>query len=366
MTQYQQAPSETSGAPSSETSATETSPKANPTAGPAQPLSPALKGFLGGLAGGIAVSVLAAGGLAAVWPGLRAQALSPVDRRLTVLERAIDDLNPRLSALERQQAAAGGADTALSVQSLSQRVATLEAQTHGPTADPRVGAVAEQNDRLAADVTRLNGEVEALRRAMPPEGTILRLAEQAQSAEKTAREIASRHQSAQALLLVVGQLREAVDRGDPFETELRAARRVAPAEDAAALDTLSADAPTGVARKDSLIAAFPTLSNDIVRAAVVPADGTFWQRTLNKMTSLVSVRRIDGKGDGIPATVARAEARLKERDLSKAVQELAGLQGDPARVAAPWVKAAEARIAADRAMSEIAATAAAETAKSGG
>ncbi len=333
---------------------------------PRRPLSPALKGFFGGLAGGFAVSVLATGGVVAAWPSLDNLLLAPVGSRLTTLQRAIDDLNPRLSALERQQSRETGNDPALAAHTLSQRIAALEAQTRDPTADPRVATLTEQNDRLAADVTRLSGEVDALRRAMPPEGTILRLAEQAQAAEKTAREIASRHQSAQALLLVVGQLREAVDRGDPFEPELRAARRVAPPDDAAVLDALSADAPAGVSRKDSLIAAFPALANDIIRAALVPADGDFWQRTLNKLSSVVSIRRIDGKGDSVAAVVARAESQIKQRDLAKAVQELAALQGAPARVAAPWMKAAGARVAADRALSELSAAAAAETAKSGG
>lgn len=303
--------------------------------------------------------LLIAAGVVAAWPELRDRLLTPTDRRLTILERAIDDLNPRLSAVEREQSRLGmGTDsTAPPTQALSQRLAALEARA--AASDPRVGATIEQLNHLA-------DQVESLRRAMPPEGTILRLADRAEVAEKELRELATRRQSAEALLLVVGQLREAVNRGDPYEVELRAARRVAPADDAATLDVLAAGAATGVARGNALIATFPAVAKDILRAAIAPADGDFWQRTLNKASSLVSLRRIDGQGDGTAAVVARAEALVKEGDLAKGLQELAALQGDPAQTAAAWMKSAAARVATDRALSELAATAAADTAKRGG
>ena len=324
----------------------------------ASAVSPLLRGVVAGLAGGVVAGLLIAAGLDAAWPELRDRLLAPTDRRLTILERAIDDLNPRLSTVEREQSRLGlSTDATAATQTLSQRLAALE--TRAGSADPRVGATVEQVNRLA-------GEVEALRRAMPPEGTILRLADRAEVAEKELRELATRRQSAEALLLVVGQLREAVNRGDPYEVELRAARRVAPADDAATLDVLAAGAATGVARGNALIAAFPAVAKDILRAAIAPPDGDFWQRTLNKASSLVSLRRIDGQGDGTAAVVARAEARVKEGDLAKGLQELAALQGDPAQIAAAWMTSAAARVATDRALSELAATAAADTSKRGG
>ncbi|HLN22915.1 MAG TPA: mitofilin family membrane protein, partial [Patescibacteria group bacterium] len=222
-----------------------------------------------------------------------------------------------------------------------------------------------KTDQTAEDLTRLNGAIDGLRRAMPPEGTILRLAERAEQAEKAVRDVAAQQQSAQALLLVVGQLREAIDRGDPYDIELRAARRIAPAEEAPSLDALTASASTGVARRDALVADFPALASAIVRAEFAP-DGNFWQRALNKLTALVNIRRIDGTGADTAAIVARAEARVKDGDLAKAVQELSALQGAPAQVAAPWLKSAGARVAADRTLSQLAATAAAQTVAKGG
>jgi len=356
MTQENQASTETAVADEAppQIAAPAEPPKAAP-----KPSSPALRGFIGGLLGGIAVSALLAGGVAATWPTLHQTLLGGDEARQAALEQSLDEVNQRLAALDGQQAASH--ETA----SLAQRLTALEAQARTPSNDPRVAALAQKTDQTAEDLTRLNGAIDGLRRAMPPEGTILRLAERAEQAEKAVRDVAAQQQSAQALLLVVGQLREAIDRGDPYDIELRAARRIAPAEEAPSLDALTASASTGVARRDALVADFPALASAIVRAEFAP-DGNFWQRALNKLTALVNIRRIDGTGADTAAIVARAEARVKDGDLAKAVQELSALQGAPAQVAAPWLKSAGARVAADRTLSQLAATAAAQTVAKGG
>ena len=161
-------------------------------------------------------------------------------------------------------------------------------------------------------------------------------------------------------------MRDAVDRGDPYQSELRAARRVATPDEGPAIEAMTPTAANGVPRRDALVAAFPALSADILRAAALPAESGFWQRALFRLTSLVSIRRLDGQGDDPPAVVARAERRIKEGDLAKAAQDLSALQGRPLELATPWIQAATARLAVDRALSELSAAAAAQTAKSGG
>jgi hypothetical protein len=322
-------------------------------------------GFAGGLVGGVGVLALAAGGLIAGWPLLHDVVSAPETSRLAVLEHSVDDVASRLGAIEHEQSRSTTAESTASIASLAQRVAALEGQSRTSSGDPRINALAEQTERLAADVAKLKSDTEAMRRAIPPEGTILRLAERAESAETVARRISSQHASAQALLLVVGQLRDAVDRGDPYPAELQAARRVAGPEDARALDALAPGAAAGVPRKEDLFASFPSLTSKIVRAAYVPPGTDIWHRALAKAASLISVRRVDGAGDGTAAIVARAEAQVKAGDLAKAVGELAALQGQPADVAAPWIAAATSRVTADRALSELVASIAAETAKAG-
>jgi hypothetical protein len=314
-----------------------------------------------GAVGGLAVVIIAGAGGVVAWPFLQPLLLGDQTQRLSAVERTLGEVNARLAAVERETARGSGQDVA----GLGQRVAALEAQAHNPATDPRVNALADQADHLTADVTRLQGDIDALRRAMPSEGSILRLAERVESAEKEARQIASQHASAQALLLVVGQLREAVDRGEPYQAELRAARRVAGSDDAPSLDALAADAATGIPTRQALIAAFPGLANDVVRADYSPSGGAWWQRALNKLTSLVTVRRTDGQGDDTASIAARAEALAKQGDLLKAASALADLKGQPAQVATSWIREANARSAADRALSDLAASAAAQTAKNG-
>jgi hypothetical protein len=329
--------------------------------------SPGTRGFLGGVAGGLVASVIAAGGLLAAWPSLHDVLLDNEVRRLGLLEHAIDDINPRLVAVEREQIrTSGGADAAGMAQNLAQKVATLETQAHAPLADPRIGALVDRVDRLSGDVSKLVTDIQTLRGAIPPEGTILRLAERAESAEKEAHAIAQQHASAQALLLVIGQLRDAVDRGDPFKLELQAFRRIAGKDDLPQIDTLSAYATEGIARKETLLEGFPAIAKTAIDAELLPPDDGFWRHSLRKLMSLVDFRQIDGQGTGTTAIVARAEMKIKGGDLAKAVHEMASLTGRPAESVAPWLKAAQIRLDADRALSELSASAAAQSAQNGG
>ncbi|PKU24781.1 COG4223 family protein [Telmatospirillum siberiense] len=354
-------------APASLSPATTGEPAVEPPADRKPPPSPVVWGFLGGLFGGIVVFVAAIGGLAAAWPDLREAVFGDEPRRLTTLEHAIDDLNPRLAAVERELNRRNGeADATGLAQTLAQKVAALETQVHAPLADARVGSLAERSDRQAADLSRLTADVQSLRGAIPPEGTILRLAERAELAEKAVRDIATQRASAQAVLLTVGLLRDAVNRGDPFTFELQATRKVlADQADTPPLEALAPLADKGIARKETLRNTWPEVEKAILRSAVLAPDGNFWERALYKVTTLVNIRKIDGQGTGTQAIVARAETRIGESDLAKAVEELSHLDGAPADAASAWLKAAKDRVAADRALSELSAASAAQSTRNG-
>jgi uroporphyrinogen-III synthase len=269
---------------------------------------------------------------------------------LADLERSAVDFAPRLVAVEDNLRHGGPPPVA-------------EAPTANVAQPPAIPSASLAP--LVERVERLEAEAEALRRAMPAEGTVLHLAERVDAAEKAVRDIGAQHASAQALLLVIGQLRDAVDRGDPFPMELRAARRVAAPEDDAALTALSSGAESGIPRKDRLAAMFPSLADDILRAARADNQAGFWRRAVGRLSQVVSLRRIDGQGNGPEAVLGRAEAQLADGRLNEAVRQLAGLQGPAAEAATPWVGAAEQRLAADRALSELAASVAARTAQDG-
>lgn len=331
---------------------------------PVPPKAPAgafVKGFAGGVAGALVVGAALGAAAVAGWPTLSGILLADLDQRIDRSEHAVNDLNPRLAKLERELAQNANTDTAGLAQTLAQRVQALEAAGHGPSVDGRVGALVERTDQLAANVTHLTEETQALRGAIPPEGTILRLAERAEQAEQQMRSLAAQHASAEALLLVVGQLSQAVGSGQPFPAELQAARRLAAADpETQALDQLAAFADKGVPRRASLADAFPKVADAVLDTS--SGDAGLWQGLKRKATALITLRRTDGSGSGAAATVARAEKAVRGGDLTRAAEELNGLDERSKTAAAAWIAAVGARDQADRALSALAASAMTRTA----
>ncbi|HVI50368.1 MAG TPA: mitofilin family membrane protein [Candidatus Sulfotelmatobacter sp.] len=331
---------------------------------PARPRAAAVGGaFVNGALGGAAITVVVAAGVVAAWPMIKGPLLGADGSRLAVLERQTDELSQKVALLQGQVSNQSDGAGATLATGTNQRLNAIEQRLNSADEDPRLSSLSQKMDQTAADNAKMREELTQLRNTIPPEGTILRLAERAESAEKAAREISSQHAQAQALLLAVGQLRDAVDRGDPYDFELRAVRRITPPEEAATLDILAATAASGLPRRAALLNTFPLLAPGILRASVLPAGDGLWQRALTKLASLVSIRRIDGTGKDTASILARTEAAIRDGDLAKAAQELSALEGEPAAKADPWIRDAQARIAADRALSALSADAMADAAK---
>ncbi|MEE9317878.1 MAG: mitofilin family membrane protein [Rhodospirillales bacterium] len=177
--------------------------------------------------------------------------------------------------------------------------------------------------------------------------------------------------SARALVLAVANLRQAISRDAPFEKSLEALKAVGgenpDIKTAAAL--LAKTARTGIPTLSTLRDRFELLAGRIVSASKTLEERGWMERAANRVSSLVTWRRVDEKSDSvsIDAIVARAEARLREGDLQAAVKSLEGLsanaQGDTkantkanARAlaqAAPWLKDAKARVVAERAVATL-------------
>ena len=83
------------------------------------------------------------------------------------------------------------------------------------------------------------------------------------------------------------------------------------------------------------------------------------QRLLGKLKGLVSLRRIgaDVQGDSVEAKLARAEAAIDAGDLAKAVELVKSLPPQTSRATADWLARAEAHLAAQRAVDQLAAQA---------
>ena len=271
----------------------------------------------------------------------RTQALKPW-AETAALERRIAELRKKLTAL--------GADAA-------QRLAALESRPMAPrpaaaapgtTASAGVAATAAALARLRADNRRLGDSVARLARRLAmltaaPRGAGLSAAEG-------------------ALMLAVGQLREALRGPAPFARELAVVRTLA-GRDPAVADAVAALTPRadrGIPGRVMLRARFDRVARDVAQAALAPEGADWIALTLQRLTRLITFRRVGepaAEASGPTARLARAELRLDAGDLAGAVAALDGLTGAPADAATAWRDDASARIKADDAVAALTARA---------
>ena len=218
-------------------------------------------------------------------------------------------------------------------------------QTRSPTADAEIETLAKQ--------------VAELRRTAADAATMLRLADRLDQAEAAIRDLQAHRSSAAALLLATSQLREAVNLGLAFDAELRAVGVLAGGDGEAIrlLDSLKERAATGIAPRAALAEHFAALAPALLRAEILPEGDGWWHRVMDRLLSLISIRREDGAAAGASAAaiVARTQAALSRGDLAAAIGEATALTDRPGEAAVPWLAEAKARLVADKAVSELAA-----------
>jgi uroporphyrinogen-III synthase len=190
-----------------------------------------------------------------------------------------------------------------------------------------------ENDRLKAALAAVSRRIETLEKAA------------AQPAPTPAPARGS------ALVLAIGQLRDALGKAGPFTATIESLRAVGGDDPvvSSALQVLGPLAATGVPTKDRLVATFDAAAAGAARAALVPAGSGWINRTVQRLASVVSIRRegAEVEGESAHAVLARAEARLAAGDLEGADKALSGLAEEPAAAMAAWRQDAAARIAAD-------------------
>lgn len=150
-------------------------------------------------------------------------------------------------------------------------------------------------------------------------------------------------------------LSQAVSGADPYEPQLQTLTQVAEIETPAAL---GARAATGLPSKISLATRFVDASRKALaashRAAAEAEDSGIVDSMLNRMSSIIVVRRIDEtEGDDPGAVLSRAGARVDEGDVAAALKELEALPPAGRKAIAGWIADAEARVAAEQALAEL-------------
>ncbi len=282
-------------------------------------------------------------------PGAQATALKNLEDRLAALEagdggvgdgggETVAQLAQRVQALESRRGGGAAAELAERVQALESR--TGEAPATEALAQ-RVEALESKTDQGAA-VEALDQRVAALE-TKP---------EEPPAAPPGSREA--------ALVVAVGQLREALRGAGPFAAELQAVQALAgdDAEFAEVLAPVAGRADRGIATLVLLRDRFRPVAGAVVQASRLPAEPRWYDKALHKMTSLASVRRTgDVAGDGPEAIVARAELSLAKGDLPGAVEALGKLDGPAASSVGGWLEEAKSRLDAEASLKSLQALA---------
>lgn len=270
----------------------------------------------------------------------------PVDSGPSEAARtALTNFAQRLEALEQAAGAPSGeggdagAQLAPQLASLAQRLDRL---------DDRVGALAETLSETQTEIARLG------RTQQDIAGRTDQLSQSASNADR------QQHRS-EALALAAGQLEAAVASGRPFADRLATLHALV-GEDAelqAALAALGPHAEQGLAGEAVLQSRFRELAPLALAAERRRPDASWWQQALDRLSTVIVVRRIapDANATGSEAVLARAGALLDRGDIEAALAETRKLTGAAAQVMAGWLDDAQARVDAREAAAKIAARA---------
>jgi hypothetical protein len=275
----------------------------------------------------------------------------PLRRRLAAIEavpaegasplqvaRAVAALQTRMATVEEItskgaafEAAAAFGDPA----ALAQRIQTL--QTGLKDVQDKIGSAAS-----AAEVQAIAQQVIGLQVGF---GKVAKDAERASKAAAAAYAVSAATEAARA--------------AGPFEPAYAALNTLLPGDSNVA--ALASYAKTGAPTTGELREDFRTLEVEIVRAArMSDSGGGAWGQIQAWLAQFVVVRRLDDAGTSAAAIVERAAKRIAAEDLAGGVAELGKLSGPPAKVAAPWLDKARARLEIDGRLAKIRAQLAAQ------
>jgi hypothetical protein len=159
--------------------------------------------------------------------------------------------------------------------------------------------------------------------------------------------------SARFMVLGVAQLRPALASNEPFRNELTLVRRVMPSQSDVnqALEKLAAYADQGVPTLPELQASFVKFANAIVLKDVVSTRSSEFDRAVVYAAATLHLHAlVHWLNDTLPASavVWEAKTRLDAGDLAGASAVLGKLTGPESKVAEPWIRAVQSRIAANQ------------------
>ncbi|MFI5034139.1 MAG: COG4223 family protein, partial [Reyranellales bacterium] len=275
----------------------------------------------------------------------------------------LDDLDKKVRAAANTAAQAGPSDNRPAapdpaIAELRRKVEALESKPQ-PEAD--TSALKADTSALKSEIVALRAALQSLDQIVAGQKSSVDKATEAATASVTHEQKALAAARGSAVVAVAAHISAAVAAGLPFATDLTLLRPLTRGDDKGdaklteLIGTLQPVAAKGVASRASLAATFPAMA----KAAMADdlADNSFWQRLLGKLKSVVSLRRIgaDVEGDSVEARLARAEAAANAGDVAKAVELVMSLPPQTSRATADWLARANAHLAAQHAVDQLAA-----------
>jgi hypothetical protein len=241
--------------------------------------------------------------------------IAQLDSGIATLTQSIADMR---AAIPEMPAPVDLAPLEAQIRTLKAQVDAIAAGASGADAGAIADSIASLETGISSLTTRLNGvdqTVTALRTDLEAARTSL--------SEHITSALPNEVGPALKLPLILSGLEGAFASGKPFAAELDALRGVLP--DFAVPEVLTAAAPTGLARPDTLYQRFEAALPEIL-AARDTTGGDWTQSAIDWAKSLLALRPAEElEGDSPDAVVSRLEAAMERRDFTAALALLDSL-----------------------------------------
>jgi hypothetical protein len=258
--------------------------------------------------------------------------------RLTAVELQAKMLGDTLAALNRR-----ADDIAATAETAQKQAASAASTADAAKNAGQTGVQRTDLDAVASRIMALESAVKALSDAVAHPTT---------GADQAAR-----------LTVAAEALRAAVERGAPYQAELKAVRALG--ADQSATAPLEPFAASGVPRAEVLTQELATLVPALQQAADASSgDKTFLSKLEANAKQLVRITPVDAPPGNDPSSViTRIDIDATRADIAAALTDIAALPDAAKPLAADWVKKAQARNDAIAASGKIAADALAALSK---
>jgi len=203
---------------------------------------------------------------------------------------------------------------------------------------------------LQSVVTSLQGRIDGLDASLEQAK-----ADNAEMADSMG-DVTGRDLSAAAMLLAMTQMRDSMNRAQPFADDLALLQQLVGEDDpelTAAINRLAPYAENGILTPEGMSNELRGVTGEIIAGALRGEDVSVQDKIMARLGQVLSVQK-DGQpvlGIEEQAVVARAQSALDKGDVQTALRELNKLEGDAANAANPVTNQIQGAINADQTIS---------------